>query len=146
MKEGQAESSFSQEEIAELVNLLGRFEKRHRSEAIKRGLQCRKDGTATPKVKSGRNLFADIHIEVWSRPPREGLMGFGSCIYNNAIYLDLLGIYFKKELGFYLVYPKKIVDDRTFEVHAAIGHKAIKELEDAIVGKYLELVEGTKVR
>lgn len=131
------------EQFAELFsNLLKTIEKRHRSEAIKRGLEQKKLLEPKPKVTEPIPVpITDIHIDVWQKPPREGLMGFGSCVYNNAIYLNLLSIQYEKELGFYLVYPLKVVDDRRRDVYYICDEKFTKELEDAIIGEYLKKIK-----
>lgn len=94
-------------------------------------------------------MISDIEIsEIQIIPvkPREGLIGFASCVINNAIYIGNIAVYTSPstQSGFRLVYPVKILPNGK-EIHCVhpINREAGEFISKAIVGKFKDIVSKT---
>ena len=72
--------------------------------------------------------------------PKDGLVGFASCVYDKRIYLGSIGIYTKLSGGYRLTYPTKKIGLNSINYFHPINKEAGEIIEEAIVSEYVRLM------
>jgi DNA-binding cell septation regulator SpoVG len=78
-------------------------------------------------------------IEITPIKPRNGLVGFASLVFDNAIYLGSIGIFTRPQGGYRLTYPMRKNENTEFNVFHPINRVAAEEIEQAIIKKFEEV-------
>ena len=72
--------------------------------------------------------------------PQNGLIGFASVVLAECLYLGSIGVYSRLDgTGYRITYPTKPVGGKDLNIYHPISHEMGKAVEDAIIGKALEL-------
>jgi DNA-binding cell septation regulator SpoVG len=81
-------------------------------------------------------------IQIIPIKPRNGLVSFASCIYNNQLALNSIAIYTKPDgSGYRLVYPAKTLPNgKVLNIFYPINKDTGKAIQEAIIAKYDELI------
>ncbi|MFC1592655.1 hypothetical protein ACFL4C_01420 [Candidatus Omnitrophota bacterium] len=82
------------------------------------------------------------------KPTGKGLLGFASCVVNNAISLNSIAIYSKPNgIGYRLVYPNKTLPNgKDINIYYPISRKASQIINESIFSKYTELLGKATVK
>lgn len=83
------------------------------------------------------NLITEIQIVPIK--PKNGLVGFASCIYNNQIYLGSIGIMTRPRGGYRLMYPTKKVGNQNINIYYPINRETAQYIEKEIINKFEEI-------
>ncbi len=85
-------------------------------------------------------------VQIVPVKPRNGLVAFASCIFNNQLYLGSIAIYTRLDgNGFRLVYPAKTLPNgKQINCVYPINREVGREIEIAIVTKFEELIRKSK--
>ena len=77
--------------------------------------------------------------------PKDGLVGFASCVINNQFFFGNIGIYSSpsSQNGFRLVFPnKKLASGQVVDIVHPISKEAGEMITSAIIRKYVELMDN----
>jgi stage V sporulation protein G len=86
------------------------------------------------------NRISEVQIQVVK--PRNGLIGFASCVLDDVIYLSSIGIFSKLDgTGYRLTYPTKVIGDQSLQIFHPINREITQEIEKAIFTKLENLME-----
>ncbi|MEX0881585.1 MAG: septation protein SpoVG family protein [Candidatus Saccharimonadales bacterium] len=77
--------------------------------------------------------------------PNNGLVGIASVVIDGNLYLNSIAIYTKLEGSYRLLYPTKIVGNRSLGLFYPINREASKAIEDAVFKKCNEVFESPNV-
>lgn len=67
---------------------------------------------------------------------KDGLMAFGSVIFDNCLYLGSIGIYKKLNgNGYRITYPTKKIGDKNINLYHPINKETSEAIEKAIISK-----------
>ena len=81
-------------------------------------------------------------VNIMPVKPKDGLVAFASVVINDSIYLNSIAIYVKKLDGSYrLLYPNKLVGERSMSLFYPINRESSAAIERAIFAKCHELFE-----
>lgn len=76
--------------------------------------------------------------------PKDGLVGFASCVVDGVLYLSSIGIVSRLEgTGYRITYPTKRVGDSNLQIFHPINKELGQELERAILDKARKVFEAT---
>lgn len=74
--------------------------------------------------------------------PNNGLIGFASVVIDDGIYLSSIAIYTKLDGTYRILYPTKLLGNKSLGVFYPINRAAGKSIEQAIFKKCKEVFEG----
>lgn len=75
--------------------------------------------------------------------PKNGLIGFASLVIGNALFISGIGIHRKLNgTGYRLTYPTRKTGSQTFDIFHPINRMAGKAMEDAILKKLNDVMNG----
>jgi len=80
-------------------------------------------------------------IQIVPIEPRDGLVGFASCLINHSIKLGDIAIHTKRQGGYRLVFPAKKIEGQYIYYHQPISEPAYQLLESRICDKYKQIIE-----
>jgi len=82
-------------------------------------------------------------IDILPVKPREGLVAFGSCVINHALYLSCIAIHTRPDgSGYRLVYPDRILPNgKRIQVFHPINRQTGDALERALIEKIRTLTQ-----
>ena len=75
--------------------------------------------------------------------PRDGLVAIASIVIDGSLYLNSIAVYTKRDGSYRLLYPTKIVGDRSLGLFYPINRKTSKVIEEAVFKKCKEVFEGS---
>lgn len=119
-----------------LAEVFKEYERSRKSEAIKRGLEKKKEDSQPEKNE--KNLISNVQVRLVKNSTGEGLLGFASCLYRDAIYLDFIQIHYEFNLGVYLIFPRKDTIDSSYPVFDVFDPKTYKQLKTAVGDQYVK--------
>jgi len=93
--------------------------------------------------KNGKNLSYKVdNVEFVPIKPREGLVGFASCILNGNLYLGGIGVHTNLKDGSYrITFPTKKVGEHNVPLYHPIDDKLREAISKAVVEKVEKLME-----
>lgn len=74
--------------------------------------------------------------------PKNGLIGIASLVVDGNVYLNSIAIFTKLDGSYRLLYPTKIVGNRSLGLFYPINRKTSKAIEEAVFKKCSELFES----
>jgi stage V sporulation protein G len=78
--------------------------------------------------------ISEVQIKVTK--PQDGLLGFGSLILDNSLYLGSIAIFSKLDgSGLRIVYPSKKIGDQNLQIFHPINRELGQKIEEAIIKK-----------
>lgn len=78
------------------------------------------------------------------KPTEKGLLGFASCVVNNAISLNSIAIFSRPNGNLRLVYPMKVLPNgKKLNLYYPINKNTSELFNEAIFKKYAELLTKT---
>jgi stage V sporulation protein G len=81
-------------------------------------------------------------VQIFTCKYNNGLLGFAKCVIDDDLYLGSIAIYSKLDgTGYRLKFPNKKVGDNMINLYHPINKDFAKQLEDAIVDKYKEIIK-----
>lgn len=81
-------------------------------------------------------------IQIIPIKPSNGLVAFGSIIFDNGLYLGSIGIYRKLDgSGLRITYPTKKVGDKNINIYHPINKELSRLIEDAVIEKAEKLLD-----
>lgn len=85
------------------------------------------------------SIISEINA-VCIRPQEDGLVGFGSCIYNKCMFLGSIAIYERRDGTYRLLYPTKVLKNGTqINIFYPINKSFGESMQNAIVAKFIEV-------
>ncbi len=81
-------------------------------------------------------------IQITPVKPNNGLVGFASFVFADALYCGSVGIFSRPNGGFRLVYPTKLVAGRQLDVYHPISGAVGSQIEEAVITKYEEVMNN----
>jgi DNA-binding cell septation regulator SpoVG len=73
---------------------------------------------------------------------KDGLIGFGSVVLNNSLYLGSIGIHKKlNDDSYRITYPTRKVSNRNLNIYHPINIETSKTIEDALIAKAKKLFD-----
>lgn len=81
-------------------------------------------------------------INITPVKPQGGLVAFASIVMDENIYLGSIAVYTKTDGSYRLVYPTKIVGNRSINLFHPINRLSSKQIEDSIFKKCNEIFEN----
>ncbi len=90
------------------------------------------------------NLITEVSI--YPLKPKNGLICFASCLYDNKLSLNSMAIYTRPNgNGYRVVYPSKILPNgKEINIFYPVNRESAETIRTAIVGKFEELAEKVK--
>jgi len=80
-------------------------------------------------------------IQIIPIKANNGLVAFGSVVFNNSLYLGSIGIHKKLDgSGYRLTYPTKKIGDKDINIYHPINRKISLQIEEAIINKIVEIL------
>ncbi len=79
-------------------------------------------------------------VQVVPIKPTDGLVGFASFVLNESLFLGGIGIYTRPDGGYRLTYPIRKLTNKGVNIFYPIKKEAGKQIEDAIVNKFEEVM------
>ena len=73
--------------------------------------------------------------------PNNGLVGIASVVVDGNLYLNSIAVYTKLDGSYRLLYPTKIIGNKSLGLFYPINRKASKAIEDAVFKKCNEVFE-----
>jgi DNA-binding cell septation regulator SpoVG len=74
--------------------------------------------------------------------PKDGLIAFGSCVIDNALYLSSIGIHqILGENKYRLTYPTRKLIDQNFNIFHPLNKETSSLIEEAILCKFKEVMK-----
>lgn len=85
--------------------------------------------------------FSVSEVQIIPIKPRDGLIGFASCVLNNALYLGCIAVHTRPDgSGIRLVYPSQaLVNGKQVQVFHPISRAAGDFFEQAVAARMAEL-------
>lgn len=87
-------------------------------------------------------------VQITPIRPKDGHVGFASCVINNGVFLGSIGIHtsLKRPGGFRITYPTKNIEGpngmkRKIDFYRPISREAGKLIENAIISEYERLMK-----
>jgi len=77
--------------------------------------------------------------------PNNGLVGMASVVIDGNLYLNSIAVYTKRDGSYRLLYPTKVVGNRSLGLFYPINREASKAIEDAVIKKCNEVFEGNNL-
>lgn len=78
---------------------------------------------------------------------KDGLVAFASVVVNESLFLGSIGVHSKIDgSGYRLTYPTKNVGGKEMNVYHPINCQTSRAIEDAIIEKVKNVIEGCNVR
>ncbi len=74
--------------------------------------------------------------------PLNGLVGIASVVVDGNLYLNSIAVYTKLDGSYRLLYPTKIIGNRSVGLFYPINRKASGIIEDAVIKRCKEVFEG----
>lgn len=74
--------------------------------------------------------------------PKNGLVGIASLVVDRNIYLNSIAVYTKLDGSYRLLYPTKLVGNRSLGLFYPINREASRAIEEAVFKKCSEVFEG----
>lgn len=82
-------------------------------------------------------------VNVTPVKPKNGLVGIASLVVDGNIYLNSIAVYTKLDGSYRLLYPTKLVGNRSLGLFYPINRKASRAIEEAVLKKCSEVFEGS---
>lgn len=76
--------------------------------------------------------------------PSDGLIAIASIVIDGNLYLNSIAIYTKLDGSYHLLYPTKVVGNRSLGLFYPINRKTSKVIEDAVFKKCSEVFENDR--
>lgn len=73
--------------------------------------------------------------------PDNGLIAFASVVVDDNIYLNSIAVYTKLDGSYRLLYPTKMVGNRSLDMFHPINREASKAIEEAVFKRCIEVFE-----
>ncbi len=89
------------------------------------------------------NRISISEIQIIPIKPREGHIGFASCVINDSIFMGSIAVYTSTSTpeGYRLVYPsKKLLNGKELYIFHPICKESGKMISTAIINKFKEIV------
>ena len=85
-------------------------------------------------------------IQIYPVRPKDGLVAFASCLFNNSLSLQSIAIYTRADgSGYRLVYPAKFLPNlKQINIFYPINKEIGDTIQKAIVGEFEKLIEKVK--
>lgn len=81
-------------------------------------------------------------IQIVPIKANNGLVAFGSVVFDNCLYLGSIGIHKRLDgNGYRITYPTKIIGDNNINIYHPINKEISKLIEDGIISKVKEILE-----
>ncbi|MBI2596363.1 septation protein SpoVG family protein [Candidatus Daviesbacteria bacterium] len=75
--------------------------------------------------------------------PKDGLVGFASCVLDGVLYLSSIGIFSRLDgTGYRITFPTKKVGDTDLQIFHPISRELGQEIEQAIIDKARKVFEA----
>lgn len=74
--------------------------------------------------------------------PQDGLIAFASVVVDENLYLGSIAIYTKMDGSYRLLYPTKMIGNRSINLFHPINRNVSKQIEDSIFEKCNEIFEN----
>lgn len=74
--------------------------------------------------------------------PQDGLIAFASVVVDENLYLGSIAIYTKMDGSYRLLYPTKMIGNRSINLFHPINRNISKQIEDSIFEKCNEIFEN----
>lgn len=75
--------------------------------------------------------------------PKDGLIGFASCVIENAIYLSSIGVFSRLDgSGYRITYPTKKVGESDLQIFHPINKELSSEIEKAVTNEARRIFES----
>lgn len=81
-------------------------------------------------------------INITPIKPRNGLVGFASCVLAESLYIGSIGIMSRPDGSYRLTYPTKKVGSRDINLYHPITQKLGQEIEQHIIAQYENVMKG----
>lgn len=75
--------------------------------------------------------------------PKNGLIGIASLVVDGNVYLNSIAVYTKLDGSYRLLYPTKLVGNRSLGLFYPINREASRAIEEAVFKKCSEIFEGS---
>ncbi|MFH1745020.1 MAG: septation protein SpoVG family protein [bacterium] len=80
-------------------------------------------------------------IQIIPIKANNGLVAFGSVVFDDCLFLGSIGIHKKLDgMGYRITYPTKKISDKNINIYHPINKKASKLIEEAIISKIEKLL------
>lgn len=91
-----------------------------------------------------QQLISEINIVPVK--PQSGLVAFASFVLFEAVYCGSVAVFTRPNGTYRLSYPNRRVGDRDIDVFYPISRQAGKDIEEAVISKYEEVMSQNNVR
>lgn len=81
-------------------------------------------------------------IQIIPIKPKEGLVGFASFVFDNALYCSSVGIYTRPSGGYRLTYPTRKSAHSNLPIFHPIQREIAEAIEKEVIKKYEELISA----
>ena len=85
-------------------------------------------------------------VQITPVKPNNGLVGFASFVFADALYCGSVGIFSRPNGGYRLVYPTKLVAGRQLDVYHPISGAVGRQIEEVVITKYEEVMNHDRNR
>lgn len=85
-------------------------------------------------------------VQITPVKPSNGLVGFASFVFADALYCGSVGIFSRPNGGYRLVYPTKLVAGRQLDMYHPISGAVGRQIEEAVITKYEEVMNHGRHR
>lgn len=85
-------------------------------------------------------------IQITPVKPKDGLVGFASFVFADALYCGSVGIFSRPNGGYRLAYPTKLVAGRQLDMYHPITGTVGKQIEEVVTTKYEEVMNHARNR
>lgn len=80
-------------------------------------------------------------VQIVPVKPDEGLIGFASCVVDDAFYIGSIAVFTRLGGGFRLVYPTKKIGERHLHYHHPISREASAAIEAAVLRRAAQIFQ-----
>lgn len=88
-------------------------------------------------------MFKISEVQIRVIKPKDGLVGFASCVLDGALYLSSIGIFSKLDgTGYRITFPTKKVGDTDLQIFHPINKELGQAIESAIMNKIRKVFEA----
>ncbi len=85
-------------------------------------------------------------IQIIPLKPKEGLVGFASCVVDEWLYLGSIGIMTRLSGGYRLTYPTKLIGNNSINLFHPLNKDVGQQIETEIINKYEEVMKKSNDR
>ncbi len=83
-------------------------------------------------------------VQIIPIKPKDGLVGFASCVFNDSFYFGSIGIYTRPNGDLRLTYPTRKISNQNISIFHPINKSVAQLIDQAIISKFEEVIDASK--